>query len=167
MKKKLENRREFLKKVCPTIAFAFFGLSFLEACSSGDDSDNYNSGNDDQNGGSDNNDDNNDPLGYTSSGSVFTIDLNHPNFSNLASVGGWMNGYSIGLSMLFLRISSNHIQAYTNVCPHQGTQNQWQLIGSNFRCNNHNNTYDSSCETSNSLPCYSTNIDGDNLIVAT
>ena len=33
MKKKLENRREFLKKVCPTIAFAFFGLSFLEACS--------------------------------------------------------------------------------------------------------------------------------------
>ena len=167
MKKKLENRREFLKKVCPTIAFAFFGLSFLEACSSGDDSDNYNSGNDDQNGGSDNNDDNNDPLGYTSSGSVFTIDLNHPNFSNLASVGGWMNGYSIGLSMLFLRISSNHIQAYTNVCPHQGTQNQWQLIGSNFRCNNHNNTYDSSCETSNSLPCYSTNIDGDNLTVAT
>ena len=75
-----------------------------------------------------------------------------------------MNGYSIGLSMLFLRISSDHIQAYTNVCPHQGTQNQWQLIGSNFRCNSHNNTYDSSCETSNSLPCFSTNIDGDNLI---
>ena len=96
MKKKLENRREFLKKVCPTIAFAFFGLSFLEACSSGDDSDNYNPGNDDQNGGSDNNDNNNNPLGYTSSGSVFTIDLNHPNFSNLSSVGGWMNGYSIG-----------------------------------------------------------------------
>ena len=44
MKKKLENRREFLKKVCPTIAFAFFGLSFLEACSTGDDSDNDNSG---------------------------------------------------------------------------------------------------------------------------
>ena len=167
MKKKLENRREFLKKVCPTIAFAFFGLSFLEACSSGDDSDNYNQGNDDQNGGSDNNDNNNNPLGYTSSGSVFTIDLNHPNFSNLSSEGGWMNGYSIGLSMLFLRISSDHIQAYTNVCPHQGTQNQWQLIGSNFRCNSHNNTYDSSCETSNSLPCFSTNIDGDNLIVAT
>ena len=50
MKKKLENRREFLKKVCPTIAFAFFGLSFLEACSTGDDSDNDNSGGNDQNG---------------------------------------------------------------------------------------------------------------------
>ena len=83
MKKKLENRREFLKKVCPTIAFAFFGLSFLEACSTGDDSDNYNSGGNDQNGGSDNNDNNNDPLGFSSSGSIFTIDLTHPNFSNL------------------------------------------------------------------------------------
>ena len=109
MKKKLENRREFLKKVCPTIAFAFFGLSFLEACSTGDDSNNDNSAGNDQNGGSDNND-NNDPLGFSSSGSIFTIDLTHPNFSNLSSVGGWMNGYSIGLSMLFLRISSNHIR---------------------------------------------------------
>lgn len=169
MKKKLENRREFLKKVCPTIAFAFFGLSFLEACSTGDDSNNYNPGNDNQNGGSNNNDndDNDNPLGYSSSGSVFTIDLTHSNFSSLSSVGGWMNGYSIGLSMLFLRISSDHIQAYTNVCPHQGTQNQWQLVGSNFRCNSHNNVYDTSCETSGSLPCYSTNIDGNNLIVAT
>ena len=157
MKKKLENRRDFLKKVCPTIAFAFFGLSFLEACSTGDDSDN-----------NDNNDNNNDPLGYSSSGSVFTIDLTHPNFSNLSSVGGWMNGYSVGLSMLFLRISSDHIQAYTNVCPHQGTQNQWSLQSGNiFRCANHNYSFDSTCETSSSLPCYSTNIDGDNLIVAT
>ena len=171
MKKKLENRREFLKKVCPTIAFAFFGLSFLEACSTGGDSDNDHSGGNDQNGGSennDNNDDNNDPLGYSSSGSVFTIDLTHPNFSNLSSVGGWMNGYSVGLSMLFLRISSDHIQAYTNVCPHQGTQNQWSLQSGNiFSCAYHNYSFDSTCETSSSLPWYSTNIDGDNLIVAT
>ena len=167
MKKKLENRREFLKKVCPTIAFAFFGLSFLEACSTGDDSDSNNSGGNDQNGGSDNNDNNN-PLGFSSSGSVFTIDLTHPNFSNLSSVGGWMNGYSIGLSMLFLRISSDHVQAYTNVCPHAGTQNQWSLQSGNiFKCANHNYSFDSTCETSNSLPCFSTNIEGDNLIVAT
>jgi nitrite reductase/ring-hydroxylating ferredoxin subunit len=165
MKRKLENRREFLKKVCPTIAFAFFGLSFLEACSTGDDSDNDDSGGNNQNGGSNNNDN---PLGYTSSGSVFTIDLNHPNFSNLSSVGGWMNGYSIGLSMLFLRISSDHIQAYTNVCPHAGTQNQWSLQSGNiFKCANHNYSFDSTCETSNSLPCFSTNIEGGNLIVAT
>ncbi len=167
MKKKLENRRDFLKKVCPTIAFAFFGLSFLEACSTDTDSES-NPGNNNQNGGTDNNDNNNNPLGFTSSGSVFTIDLTHPNFSNLSSVGGWMNGYSIGLSMLFLRISSNHIQAYTNVCPHQGTQNQWSLQSGNiFKCANHNYSFDSTCETSNSLPCYSTNIEGDDLIVAT
>ena len=33
----MKSRRHFLKEVCPTVAFAFFGLSFLEACSSGDD----------------------------------------------------------------------------------------------------------------------------------
>jgi nitrite reductase/ring-hydroxylating ferredoxin subunit len=153
--KNLNGRREFLKKVCPTVAFAFFGLSFLEACST-DDPDNNNNNN------------NNNTSGYSFSGSVYTIDLNNSNFSNLASVGGWMNGYSIGLNMLLLRISSSHIQAYTNSCPHNGTRNQWVLQSGNiFKCNNHNYTFDSTCETSNSLPCYSTNIDGDNLIVAT
>ena len=29
----MKSRRKFLKQVCPTVAFAFFGLSFLEACS--------------------------------------------------------------------------------------------------------------------------------------
>ena len=29
----MRTRRKFLKEVCPTVAFAFFGLSFLEACS--------------------------------------------------------------------------------------------------------------------------------------
>ena len=159
MKKNLKNRREFLKKVCPTIAFAFFGLSFLEACSTGDD---------DTPPPNNNNNNNNSELGYFSSGNIFTIDLSNSNFSNLSSVGGWMNGYSIGLNMLLLRISSDHIQAYTNSCPHQGTRNQWVLeSGSIFRCNNHNYSFDSSCQTSNSLPCYSTNIDGNNLIVAT
>ena len=47
-------------------------------------------------------------------------------------------------------------------------QNQWSLQSGNiFRCANHNYSFDSTCETSSSLPCYSTNIDGDNLIVAT
>ena len=168
MKKKIQNRREFLKKVCPTIAFAFFGLSFIESCSSGDDTDNYNPIDNDQNGENNNDDDNNDPLGFTSSGGVYTINLSHPNFSSLSSVGGWMNGNNIGLSMLFLRISSDHIQAYTNVCPHAGTQNQWSLLSGNiFRRANHNYSFDSTCQTSSSLPCYSTNIDGNNLIVAT
>ena len=160
----LNSRREFLKKVCPTVAFAFFGLSFLEACSSDDPQDNNNNNNINNN----NNNNNNNTLGYTMEGSVFTVDLTNSNFSSLSNVGGWMNGYSIGLNMLLLRISSDHIQAYTNSCPHNGTQNQWVLESGNiFKCNDHNNSYDSSCETSNSLPCYSSNIDGDNLIIAT
>ena len=148
MSKRLNNRREFLKKVCPTIAFAMFGLSFLEACSTGDDSHNNNNGNNNQGDNSDNNDNNNDPFGYTTSGSVYTIDLTHPNFSNLTSVGGWMNGFSIGLNMLLLRISADHIQAYTNSCPHEGTRNQWSLQSGNvFFCDRHDYTFDSNCNT--------------------
>ena len=79
-----------------------------------------------------------------------------------------MNGFSIGLNMLLLRISSDHIQAYSNSCPHNGTRNQWSLQSGNiFRCNNHGYTYNSQCNNSNSLPCYSTNIDGTNLVIAT
>ncbi len=33
----MKNRRDFLKDVCPTVAFAFFGVSFIQACGSGDD----------------------------------------------------------------------------------------------------------------------------------
>ena len=31
------KRREFLKNVCPSVALAFFGVTMLEACSSGGD----------------------------------------------------------------------------------------------------------------------------------
>jgi hypothetical protein len=42
------ERRKFLQNTCPTVTFAFFGISFIQACSkSGDDmnsySENYNS----------------------------------------------------------------------------------------------------------------------------
>ena len=44
------ERRKFLQNTCPTVTFAFFGISFIQACSkSGDDmnsySENYNSNN--------------------------------------------------------------------------------------------------------------------------
>jgi hypothetical protein len=46
------DRRDFLQNTCPTITFAFFGLSYIQACSKSDDSDyntstiiNNNSGN--------------------------------------------------------------------------------------------------------------------------
>ena len=62
------NRKEFLKGFCPTLAFAFFGVSFLEACSA----DSLEEGTDNvgisDNGGSSNN-------GYSKTGSTYTIDL--------------------------------------------------------------------------------------------
>jgi hypothetical protein len=88
----MRTRRKFLKEVCPTVAFAFFGLSFLEACSTDEA----------QNDGPDSGGDN-DGVGFVQDGNVYTIDLNNSNFSSLDSVGGWMNGYSLGLQMLFLR----------------------------------------------------------------
>ena len=148
----MKSRRKFLKEVCPAVAFAFFGLSFLEACSTDEA----------QNDGP-----NNDGVGFVQDGNVYTIDLTSSNFSSLTTVGGWMNGYSLGLQMLFLRISSDTIQAYSNACPHNGTRNLWELNGDNFRCNDHGNSYSSSdcSENSGSLNCYNSLIEGDSLIV--
>jgi len=148
----MKSRRKFLKEACPAVAFAFFGLSFLEACSTDEA----------QNDGP-----NNDGVGFVQDGNVYTIDLTSSNFSSLTTVGGWMNGYSLGLQMLFLRISSDTIQAYSNACPHNGTRNLWELNGDNFRCNDHGNSYSSSdCSgNSGSLNCYNSLIEGDSLIV--
>ena len=48
------KRREFLKNVCPTVALAFFGVTMLEACSSGGEDDSTNTGGN-NNGGNSNN----------------------------------------------------------------------------------------------------------------
>ncbi len=147
------SRRDFLKRVCPSIAFAFFGISFFEACST-DENQNETIQDDCQEISNSN-------LGYVIEGCIFNIDLNHPNFSSLVEIGGWMNGYSIGLDMLFLRISSESIQVYSNVCPHNYVQNQWGLTDDNkFRCNAHGNQYSTNCSSPSSLTCYASSING-------
>ena len=35
------KRRDFLMKVCPTVAMAFLGITVLDSCSSGDDDSDY------------------------------------------------------------------------------------------------------------------------------
>ena len=53
----MKDRRAFLKEVCPTMAFAFFGVSFLEACSADSLEEDTGDGNTtptDNNGSSDN-----------------------------------------------------------------------------------------------------------------
>ena len=59
-----------------------------------------------------------------------------------------MNGRSIGIAALFLRISTTKIQAYTNVCPHQSVNNRWSLEGNSFKCAQHGNSYGTDCDAS-------------------
>lgn len=176
----MKNRRAFLKEVCPTVAFAFFGVSFLEACSSdstedlipptgGDNSGGDNSGGD--NGGGDNGGGASNGNGFTFTNNIYTIDLTHANFTNLSQVGGWMNAESLGIPMLFLRVSNTDINAYTNVCPHQGVQTAWnyESESNKFRCQSslggHDGGYPDDCQTPGSfglkLDCYVSTLSND------
>ena len=51
----MKDRRAFLKEVCPTVAFAFFGVSFLEACSADSLEEDTSDGTSTGNGGSSDN----------------------------------------------------------------------------------------------------------------
>ena len=151
----MKSRRKFLKEVCPTVAFAFFGLSFLEACSTDEAEINIPIIDNE--------------LGFVQQENVYTINLNNSNFISLETIGGWMNGYSLGLQILFLRTANDTIQAYSNSCPHQGSRNLWELNGNSFRCNNHGISYSTSdCSGgSGALSCYTSLIEGSTLIVTT
>ena len=95
----MENkRRDFLKTACAPVVFSMFGITMLEACSSGED-DGYGTT---PNPGSGDNTDGTDPEDSVS------IDLTSSNFSNIADVGGWMNYKEE--KMLLLRISDNEIR---------------------------------------------------------
>ena len=149
------KRREFLKNVCPTVALAFFGVTMLEACSSGGDESPTNSGGNNNGGGNNNN-----TSGYSVSGSTVSITLNNSNFSKLQN-DGWMN--FTAQNMLLLKIDASTYRAFTNACPHQGARNLWSFDGSNFTCSNHNNSFSASC--SGSLRCYETNLEGNILTI--
>ena len=98
----MENkRREFLKNVCPSVALAFFGVTMLEACSSGGDDSEIPSG-----GGGNNNDN-----GYTVSGNTVVITLSSSTFASLGN-NGWMN--FTAQNMLLLKIDASTYRAFTN-----------------------------------------------------
>jgi len=144
----MKNRRDFLKDVCPTVAFAFFGVSFIQACASGDDDvadSNPNNG------------------GNTNSGTDHDIDLTSSYYGELATVGGWVNAKSAGIPVLLLRISDSKINAYTNVCPHEGVDDRWSLVGNSFTCAQHENSYATDCNSA--LTCYTTSQSGDILTI--
>ena len=159
------KRREFLKNVCPTVALAFFGVTMLEACSSGGDESSTNSGGNNNNGGGNNNSGggNNNTSGYSVSGSTVSITLSNSNFSKLQN-DGWMN--FTAQNMLLLKIDASTYRAFTNACPHAGFRDKWSYNSSadKFVCSQHNNSYPTDCTTNGSaggpLNCYTTSLNG-------
>jgi nitrite reductase/ring-hydroxylating ferredoxin subunit len=161
------KRREFLTKVCPTVAFALFGISFLEACSSESTSDEGTVGFTDSKGSGN-------ASAYTIDGNTIKADLNNAFFNKIKIVGGWMNFTEAG--MLLLRTSTTQILAFNNCCPHAGTRNLWTFSDSSsrFTCGNHSNSYGtsqggtancSSGATSGNLARYTTTINENQLVV--
>ena len=109
------ERRKFLQNTCPTVTFAFFGLSFVQACSKSDDeAANYSSN---SNGNSSATTVTN-SAGINESGNTITLDLTNSNFSNLASPGDFVNLTSVDL--LVLKISNSEFRAFDNCCTHNG-----------------------------------------------
>ena len=153
------KRRDFLKKVCPSVALAFFGVTMLEACSSGGEEDTSSSG-----GGNGNN------SGYTVSGNTVVIDLSNAAFNSLNS-NGWMN--FTAQNMLLLKIDASTYRAFTNSCPHQGVKNAWSYNTSEdkFKCSSHGNSYPSDCTTAGTaggaLKCFTASYASNKLTVTT
>ena len=171
--KHFNKRRDFLTKACPTVVFAMFGLSFLEACSSegtgavnvigGDGSNNSNTGGDG----------NTNTSGFTVNGNMVTVDLSSDNFKDLETVGGNVNILNAGV--LLLRVSDAQILAFDNCCPHNGAKNSWTYNNDNtFTCGVHGNTFNTdqgeevSCGSNNTtgkLVSYTTSISDQTLTV--
>ena len=175
----INKRREFLTKVCPTVAVAVFGISFLEACSSDSTTDpgttgvdgSNTSNNSTNNSGSANS---NTTPAYTIDGDTITADLSNAFFDNLKNVGGYLNFTDAGV--LLLRTSTTQVLAFDNCCPHAGTSNAWTYSSSSsrFTCSNHGNSYGtsqggtancSSGATSGNLARYTTTLNNNQLVV--
>tara|TARA_Y100001970_G_C14068046_1_gene767807 strand:- start:201 stop:674 length:474 start_codon:yes stop_codon:yes gene_type:complete len=123
----MENkRRKFLKNAGSTTLFASLGTSFLVSCSDTeeviipDDNDN----------------DNNSENGFSVDGDTYTIDLEHPDFSLLNLVGGWLLFNEGG--MILVNVGQDIIRAFSNSCPHQGCRTSWKYNNNNFTCTCHN-----------------------------
>ena len=133
------ERRKFLENTCPTVTFAFFGLSFIQACSkSDDDESSYASGSGNNSSdpyGNDSQSDN----GITESGNTLTLDLTNSTFSGVSSPGDFINLTSVGV--LLLKISNSEYRAFDNCCPHSGSKNAWSYTNEKFKCNTHGNIY--------------------------
>ena len=166
------ERRKFLQNTCPTVTFAFFGLSFVQACSKSDDEassyDSNSNGNSNDPYGNDSQTTN----GITVSGNTITLDLTNSNFSNLTSPGDFVNLTSVDL--LVLKISNSEFRAFNNCCPHNGSKNAWSYSNEKFQCATHGNSFSidgndakdcNSGSTSGGLKRYTSSLAGDTLTI--
>jgi len=176
------QRRNFLKNTCPTITFAFFGLSYIQACSKSDDSDyntsiiiNDNSGNTSSgNTSSGNTSSGNTSSGISVSGNTITLDLSNATFNGLNNPGDFINLTTNEL--LVLKIGSNEFRAFDNCCPHNGARNKWGFGNDKFTCGEHGNSFSidgndikacNSGSTSGGLTRYTTSLNGQTLTITT
>ena len=159
------KRREFLTKVCPTVAFALFGISFLEACSSESTSGEGTVGFTDSKGSGN-------ASAYTIDGNTIKADLNNAFFNKIKIVGGWMMLSDAGI--LLLRTGEDQILAFSDCCPHQGARTRWEFSNNKFTCQQHGNSYGtsqggtancSSGATSGNLARYTTTLNENQLVV--
>ena len=171
------HRRNFLKNTCPTITFAFFGLSYIQACSKSDDSDyntsiiiNDNSG--DTSSG--NTSSGNTSSGISVSGSTIILDLSNATFNGLNNPGDFIN--LTANELLVLKIGSNEFRAFDNCCPHNGARNKWGFGNDKFTCGEHGNSFSidgndikacNSGSTSGGLTRYTTSLNGQTLTITT
>ena len=131
------DRRDFLQNTCPTITFAFFGLSYIQACSKSDDSD-YNTSTI-INNNSGNTSSGNTSSGISVSGNIITLDLSNATFNGLNNPGDFIN--LTANQLLVLKIGSNEFRAFDNCCPHNGTRNKWGFGNDKFTCGEHGNSF--------------------------
>ena len=172
------DRRNFLQNTCPTITFAFFGLSYIQACSKSDDSD-YNTSIDNNtsiiiNDNSSNTSTGNTSSGISVSGNIITLDLSNATFNGLNNPGDFIN--LTANELLVLKIGSNEFRAFDNCCPHNGTRNKWGFGNDKFTCGEHGNSFSidgnniKSCNsgsTSGGLKRYTTSLNGQTLTITT
>lgn len=178
-KKLIMERRKFLQNTCPTVTFAFFGISFIQACSKSDDeessySSNTNNTLSDPYGTNSQSGSSQTDNGISVNGSTVTLDLTNSTFSTLNSPGDFVNLTSVG--MLVLKISNTDFRAFDNCCPHNGSKNAWSYSNEQFKCGTHGNSFSAdgsdikdcnSGATSGSLKRYTATLSGDTLTVTT
>ncbi|MDA9037988.1 Rieske 2Fe-2S domain-containing protein [Flavobacteriaceae bacterium] len=135
----MKNRRDFLKTACKPVVLATLGIPLLEACSSEELSTTVSTV---------------DSNNSATERAPLTINISSGDFTVLQEVGGWIN-YT-GENLLLVRISEEVIRVFDNKCPHQGRRDLWVYDGSEFTCQNHNNSFTNTC--SGGLQCYTASL---------